>query len=350
MAKNSYSKKNKAGDRPLLKRPSFATTVNYGHDAQWGARAHPILPLLGKDPGMGTQLSVLAGIISSAFREQALLLDSSSGNLHPELLASAFIGLWPGRKPAIVLQGCMWQQDAGLKGVIQHQIVRLADRAITRYAVQSTEELTLFPQTWGVSAAKTRLCPYFFTITDGDRQTAGVVEDDFVFAGGNSHRDYLPLIEAARRLPEREFVLATNRLQGIAEIPTNVIARPVPHMEFMRLLLSARVVVVPLAQGLNRAVGQQTYLNAMLMGKPTIISNAPGVHDHVRDNETALVVDGSAQSYVDALNWMSDPGNCGKVAAMCAAAQKDVAERFTYERHVARLLAVLDEAINDAER
>ena len=236
----------------------------------------------------------------------------------------------------------MWQPDPGLRGKLQRLVVRLADRAITLYVVQSSAELTLFPQTWDVSPRKMRLCLYFATFNERDLMAPPPV-GDYVFAGGNSHRVYEPLIAAARQFPERSFILATNRLQGVA-LPPNVSARPVPHHEFVALMRGAAAVVVPLRQGLRRAVGQQTYLNAMWLGKPTIVTDVLGVRDHIVDGETALVVDGSAAGYVTALQQVLDPVNAGETARMCAAAQAAVINQFTFAHHAACLLQVMTEA------
>jgi glycosyltransferase involved in cell wall biosynthesis len=164
-----------------------------------------------------------------------------------------------------------------------------------------------------------------------------------VFAGGNSHRDYAALLEAARLVPERWFVIATHLLEGYA-LPANVTAAAVTHHEFVRLLRGAHTVVVPLVEGLRRSTGHQTYLNAMLLGKPTIVTDTLGVADHVRAGETALVVPGTAEAYAQAISWTFDPANAEAVANLAAEAASDVAARFTFANHVGALLAVVDEA------
>lgn len=280
-------------------------------------------------------------IIQAARHEDVLLLDSSSG---PEVAAAALLGLKPGRRPRIVLTGCMWEPDGGPRGALQRAVVRAADRAIVRYAVQSTEELTTFPQAWGVDPQKLRLSHYFFTFTDADLAASGpVCATRYVFSGGNAHRDYGPLIEAARSLPELRFLIATRRLATHPGLPGNVQAGPVSHAEFVRLMRGAAAVVVPLKAGLRRAAGQQTYLNAMWLARPTIVNDSPGVNDHVKDGSTGLIVSGTAESYVEALRWVLDPSNLGEMSAMCERARATVSREFSLERHVERLLAVVDE-------
>ncbi len=277
----------------------FVSTIDYDKDPRWAARARTIrTPASLLDEGR-----VFVQILQSAIRESVLLLDSSAGRLHPDLLASIVIRLFPKRfRPVIILSGCMWQRSAGLPGKIQALLVRLADPAIQLYAIQSTEELQLFPSTWGVSSAKMRLCPYFFTIHSRDSYDPEAKEplpdefahlDCYVFAGGNAHRDYDLLLATARQMPDTPFVIATRLLDGRTDLPANVTARTVPHRTFMLLMEHASAVVVPMARGLTRAAGQQTYLNAMWMEKPTVITRAPGVGDHVEHGRTGWIVDSS---------------------------------------------------------
>ena len=326
----------------------FATTLQYEGHPGFAARSRALTADLARPDQpypVGRQLVGLVRVLRAAAIEKALLLDSSEGSLHPDLLACCLVGLWPRRRrPVIVMAGAMWQPDRGPRGWLQSGIVRLADRAIARYVVQSSGELEAFPRQWRVDRSKMRLCRYFFTMAGpAERGSPPTVPDD-VFAGGNSHRDYEPLLTAAGRLPRLRFFLATRLLEGRA-LPANVTARQVPREEFMARLASARTLVVPLRDGLFRAAGQQTYLNGMMLEKPVIVRRAHGVDDHLTDGVTGLVVNGSPESYVRALEWVFDPANAAQVRRIGAAARDAVLCQFTFDNHASRLLEILDEAV-----
>jgi len=74
------------------------------------------------------------------------------------------------------------------------------------------------------------------------------------------------------------------------------------------------------------------------------------VRDHVRDGETALVVDGLPRSYMDAIRKVLDPANKTEIDKMCKVARKTVLERFTFQNHAMRLLAVLDATVLENSR
>jgi hypothetical protein len=328
----------------------FATTIDYNQSLRFKARSRLInLPKTNRPfPGLRWFFHILV----AAWTEDVLLLDNERvPDTHPELFAAAVMGFWPKqRRPIVVLVGDMYQLDSGFRGFIGKLLIKLADKGICLYAVRSSDELKIFPETWGVLASKVRHCPFYYSVPDQEPEPMAPLSGDYVFAGGNSHREYEPLMLAARNLPELKFVIATSRLNNNEAPPPNVTAGPVSHDNFMRLLRSAAAVVVPLRRGLVRAAGQQVYLMSMWLGKPTIVCEAPAVRDQVQDGETGFIVDGSPADYERVLRWVFDSANQDKVARLRAAAHKVVNEQYTFENHVDCLLKILDEAIYKAAR
>ena len=60
-------------------------------------------------------------------------------------------------------------------------------------------------------------------------------------------------------------------------------------------------------------------------------------------DNSVRVVDGSAQSYVEAIRWMLAPENTDRVDHMCEVAHRVVRRRFTRNCHVEYLLTIMDE-------
>jgi glycosyltransferase involved in cell wall biosynthesis len=326
-------------------KPPFVTTIDYADHMEYASRSHVLAP---SNKTILGELKFVFKILEATGNIKVALLDSTSGRIHPDLLATILLGLLPrSRRPLIIFMGAMWQKDSGIKGFVQKIILKLADRAIIRYAVQSTDEIPLFSSAWGIPESKLRFIPYFYTFTEKKLAAPAPPQENYIFAGGNSHRDYLPYLEAAETLREYEFVIATSLLQG-KTLPPNVRANFVSRDEFVRLMRASRAVVVPMKQNLIRAVGQQTYLNAMLLEKPTIVTDALGVRDHVQDGRTAIVVDGSPASYIKAIQKVLDPANKTQIEQMCKLARRTVLEKYNFQNHATCLLAVLDEAIQEA--
>jgi glycosyltransferase involved in cell wall biosynthesis len=169
-------------------------------------------------------------------------------------------------------------------------------------------------------------------------------QDGSVFAGGDSLRDYGPLLEAAAGLAAP--VNIASRKPRPERLPDNVTLGPLPSSHYDELFRRASVVVVALEARRDRSAGQQTYLNAMVLGKPVVVTDATGVREYVDDRETGLIVPpGDAAALRAALAWVLDPANEDEVHALGERARAAALERFGPERYVQRLLEVVDLAL-----
>ena len=317
----------------------FGTTIDYSGYPEFAERAHILFQ---PNYTLWDEIKSILRLLKAGRKEKVLLLDCASGHIHPDLLATVGMGFWPkSRRPIIFFVGAMWQKDPGIRGIIQKVILQLADRSIKGYIPLSTDEIPIFSRTWEIPELKLHHCPYFFTFTQEDLKEPAPPRDAFVFSGGNTMRDYEPYLEAITSMPEHQFVIATKLLQG-RKLPQNLQAKPVHRSEFIRLMRASSAVVVPMRKDLNRSAGQQTYLNAMMLGKITIVSNTFGVRDHVEDQKTALVVDGTPESYIRSLRWALDPANRAEVETIIRNAQQVVTERFTFENHAKCVLDTMD--------
>jgi glycosyltransferase involved in cell wall biosynthesis len=125
-----------------------------------------------------------------------------------------------------------------------------------------------------------------------ENKTFTLKDDGFVFAGGNSDRDYRTLIEAVRGSDIPLYIASSDdRLFRDVDIPANVTVQSIPDHEFREKMSSARLTVVPIKKGLLRSPGQQTILNSMAMGKPTIVVGRRDAEDYIVDGVTGVIVE-----------------------------------------------------------
>lgn len=323
----------------------FVSTFDYPDSAAFRERSVVIPRVI--PPAPLDEVRDFFAVIRAARTTKAMVLDCASGRAQPELLACCVIGLWRRKhRPVIVMAGAMWHKDPGLRGAIQKVILKLADRAITRYAMQSTEEFPVFVRSWGIPQDKLRFMHYYYTFTARDLQEDPPPAENFVFAGGNTHRDYLPLVEAMKKLPQHRLVIGSKLLDG-TELPPNVQAGQLPRKEFIRMMRAARAVVVPIREGLTRSTGHQTYLNGMLLRKPTIVTDVMGVKEYTEDGRAVLIVDGTSDDYVNAIQKVFSPEDQEEIERMCDLAQTLATEKYTFEDYADRLVEILDEAVSE---
>lgn len=288
------------------------------------------------DAARGARAVILRGSVSFGERYRDLVLAMAAKRLK--------------NRPVVVITDATWEQSSSaverrlparmrpLVPQLARAAIRLVDSPRVHYCVLSTEEVGTFPGIWGVDPDRVHFTPFPHTLYD-DALDAPTSDGGYVFAGGNSLRDY-DLLEAAVAGTGVEVHIAAKwRGAGSA----NVQARVLTHEEFMADLAGCGVCVVPLHRTV-RSAGQQTYLNAMALGKLVIVTGAPGVTDYIEDGVTGVITapepDALRAAILDAL----DPARSDHYREV-AARGKDVA-RSTFNEYTYReeLLAIASNA------
>jgi len=249
-----------------------------------------------------------------------------------------------GRNIPHLMMCCLWKQERHpIKGWVKRRLVRLMSRSVTRFIVWSSEEIENYSRYFGIDRRKFIFVPHHATLNGyGIQATPGT----YVFAGGDSSRDYTTLIEAVRALKVPVVIASTNprwkrAVRGLAHVQVQTVSA----RRFRELMAGARVVVVPLDTGILQSAGQQTYLNAMQLGKPVIVSDAPGVRDYIRDGATGWIVPaGDALALRQAIERILGDGVTVRHVVKTASAE--VVSEFSVERFVERNLQAAEAVLN----
>jgi glycosyltransferase involved in cell wall biosynthesis len=163
---------------------------------------------------------------------------------------------------------------------------RLAVGGASCAIVQRTCEVGAYSLALGLPASKFSFVPYHATIFEVE---VDILEDGYIFAGGDEDRDYAVLIEAVRNLPYRVVIASLRKDHFVnVKIPENVEIVTVPAPDFLNLMAHASLIVVPLKRRPQHVGGEQTYLNAMTMGKPTVITDLEA-SDYVSNGITGIL-------------------------------------------------------------
>lgn len=245
----------------------------------------------------------------------------------------------------VILTDCTWQPPTGrARRAAERLLVRALDGPATTYCVLSQAEADAFPVSWGVDASRVRVTHWYVGLGEADLRRCAEPDGpgaEGVFAGGDSMRDYRPLLEAARSLDVVVRVAA--RQAPPVPPPPNVVFHAVEQDEYLRRMRRARIVVVALRGGTERSAGQNNYLNPMALGKLVVVTDATGVREYVEDGVTGLVVPpDDAAALMAALQWALDPANASACRRICDQAQRVALERFGPQGYVERLLEVVD--------
>jgi glycosyltransferase involved in cell wall biosynthesis len=249
-----------------------------------------------------------------------------------------------GRKPHVLVD-CNWQVPAGRCAAwLRCQRVRLAARSVHRFVVWASHEVEDYARTFGVPTDKFEYVPFHTTAHNYHYDER---DDGYLFAGGNYDRDYRTLVAAVRTLHVPVWIATTRKnalLAGVG-VPAHVRVEGTSAAGFRQAMAAARLVVIPMQKGLLHSGGQQTCLNAMLMGKPTVAVGRKWAADFIEDGVNGLIVD-----YEDtpglrrAVAWVLDhPDEARRMAER----GRSHAARFTTER---TMRAVYDLVKRPAER
>jgi hypothetical protein len=164
-----------------------------------------------------------------------------------------------------------------------------------------------------------------------------------VFALGNDrHRDWHTFAQAFCDDPRYEIFAATSNFP-LAERGPNWTARQCSHAEVIERYRWADVVVVPLSAN-QHASGITSVLEATLLGKPVVASDAGGIDWYFDRDTIALCAVGDAGALAAAAEALArDPDEIRKRvrAAQATALGKDLSSRGFAQRHVEMTEALL---------
>lgn len=269
----------------------------------------------------GKQAVILLGSVTLRNRYRDLLFAMLLKLRRPRPLIVISDATWEPRS-RVLERNLPWAES--LLPAIIRMMVRAIDAENVRFCVLSSDELHTFPEAWGVHPERVIFTPFQASIPPDTPHRVG----DYVFAGGNSLRDYAMLCNA---LSGADFptVLRTD-WRPDHTLPPGITVGRVSHDQFVRELAGCRVAVFPLINRV-RSTGQQTYLNAMLMEKVVIATRAPGVEDYIRNGVTGIVVPPGTEALRQAIRHAMDPDNEPFYVRMRRAARESVLANFTAE-------------------
>lgn len=196
--------------------------------------------------------------------------------------------IWPFNLKPVVKIDCLWYRQSNLKHFISKCLFKWLDKFVSCYVVWASREIADYASTFGLPIDKFIFIPYHTTV---DLSTVTIQHNNYIFSGGNFARDYATLAKAIEGI-KYEVVIACSNSEAIAgiEFPPNAKVGGVSHQEFMQLMAGSDINIIPLEKGLLHSGGQQSFLNAMLMGKPVIVTDPDGAKDYIEDGVDGLLV------------------------------------------------------------
>jgi glycosyltransferase involved in cell wall biosynthesis len=264
----------------------------------------------------------------------------------PGLLFALLQRLLPGPKAHIILVDCLWSRETRTwRRILKRWQMQLCLKSVDLCVVLAKREIQAYSEEFGVDRSKFIFVPHH-TSLHPHRFSFEISSGDYIFAGGNGDRDYRTFIDAIRPLRVPCVVACTDdrRLAGI-ELPSHVRRVRATPQEFRQLLAGAMMVVVPMEGGRLHSGGQQTFLNAMAVGKPVIVTDPEGASDYIEQGVTGLLVPpGDTIRLGEALRYLLDDENRRREVGERASAS---AERFSVENAYDQICSLADKLVEN---
>lgn len=165
--------------------------------------------------------------------------------------------------------------------------IKAALRPVDRLIVWAPTVIDRYERNFGIPREKMFFQPFHHTLTGFNFSPPAC--GDYIFSGGDSMRDYERLIAAVDGLKMRVVIATRVPLPRTLRIPENVTVKAVTPAEFRELMAGAYAVVFPLRMDDIRTSGQQSFLNAMALGKAVVVTDTLDAPHYIEHEKTGLL-------------------------------------------------------------
>jgi len=162
---------------------------------------------------------------------------------------------------------------------------------VPRFVVYSSFERDLYSEIFSIPRERFDVLLWPVRSPEPANPEVPYISGEYVCAIGGNARDYATLLECARLLPQRTFVLVVRpeSLEGL-DVPPNVRAHVnLPLGVTMNVLLHSQLMVLPLTST-EVPCGHVTLVAAMYLSRAIVSTASEGVRDYVRDGDNALLI------------------------------------------------------------
>lgn len=287
------------------------------------------------------RLSTLYSVFDLLQHRKQFHVALTSGDLCG-LAFAALQRLLPGRRLPTILVDCLWYRELRVwRRYLKRWQMRFCLRGVDRCVVWAEREVETYAREFGVDPAKFVFVPHHMTLHP-HRYSFVVSNGNYIFAGGNGMRDYRTFVEAVKPLKCPCVIACTDdrRLKAI-ELPAHVRRVRASGLEFRQLMAGAMIVVVPLEGGQIHFGGQQSFVNAMALGKPVVVTDSEGASSYVEHGVTGLLVPPhDVTALCEALRFLLADDRRRRDIGERA---RQVAQNYTVENCYNRICALADE-------
>lgn len=234
----------------------------------------------------------------------------------------------------------------------RRKLAQMSLSNIDYFVVHTRREIEIYSKWLGLPTDRFEFLPY--QVPEIPVEYKEEQQTPFIASLGSAHRDFPTLFEAVKKL-NIKTVVATGKgaVEGLT-IPDQVeLPFGISKADCLELAQKARLNVVPLQpKDSVTAAGQVTLVEAMIMGRPLIVTNFYGAEDYIIHGETGWLVEpNSLESMTEAIELLwHDDALRQKLGENAQAYAQEHFSEHSAGRHLERILNQVTAAMGDRLR
>lgn len=254
---------------------------------------------------------------------------------------SFFLKLFGVKKmPYIYVMEMIYKPKRGLIGKIYFNYVNYSihNACIKKIFVFSNHEATLYSDVFNVQRNKFQVLQ--LGIEDDYAKFKNMISDEgYYLAAGRSNRDYDFLISSWDRSKELRIVCDSGGVNASDNIE---IIQNAYNDDYLMLLSKCHCVIIPL-KDTDISSGQLVVLQAMMIGKPVIVSDNLTISEYLDDGRDGLVISNTKESLDSAINKLEDMDTYKKLS-------ENARQKFISGYTVSAMARKVAEVINNEQK
>ena len=219
------------------------------------------------------------------------------------------------KKPTVAVDLVLRKPRNSVKAFMLRAVLNRVDHFIHYF-----RDIEGYQRFWGIGPERSEYVPFKPNIRY--RYTPKNTLGEYVLCFGESMRDFANYLMAMTELEIpgaiTEWAVTLLKREGITiPIPKNVqVLQDNRTQEAMiNILEGAKIVAIPMKPENINASGISIYLNAMLLGKPVVLTEGPGVSDLLTEGQALIVPPGDHHALGNAVKLLwNDPELSAKYA------------------------------------